>query len=344
MRDWDPPEVPTYHLFTQPTDKAVVAERSRPWGSDHFSFHDVLDIINPLQHIPIISTVYRYLTGDSIGAVPRIAGDTLYGGPVGFLAGLVGATLKQESGKDVGEQVIAMVGGDDSGGAGPGAKPGDAPAQIASGASAAAAPGVPASAILVPGSGPVGTAAVTGVPAATTETPAAPAAKPAATPAPAENTSQGGLPLAPRAATVADADPRTAFLARADALRRQYGVERGPVPNNRVVPLQGIGLPPGYGQPRPMPIAAPAMGPQATPTGEPASNASPGNPTATNGPPNATLADGAAANRLSAGMLPSNPPIDISQHMLDALDKYMRLQQRNPSSADDRGSQVNVTQ
>ena len=36
-----------------------------PFGSDGFSFLDVLDIINPLQHLPVISTLYRQVTGDT---------------------------------------------------------------------------------------------------------------------------------------------------------------------------------------------------------------------------------------------------------------------------------------
>jgi hypothetical protein len=143
-----PPDLPSYHLFTQPADPAVLADRSRAWNGTDFSFHDLVDIINPLQHLPVIGTIYRYLTGETIGAMPRIIGDTLYGGPVGFVAGLVGASLKQESGKDVGETVIAMVTGDDSVGSSPNANVaanGD-PTAPASQASTTAAPAAPAAA------------------------------------------------------------------------------------------------------------------------------------------------------------------------------------------------------
>ena len=43
-------------------------------------FHHLLDVINPLQHLPVIGTIYRAITGEHIGAVEKIAGDTLYGG------------------------------------------------------------------------------------------------------------------------------------------------------------------------------------------------------------------------------------------------------------------------
>ena len=32
----------------------------------NISFSDVLDIVNPLQHMPVVSTVYRMITGDHI--------------------------------------------------------------------------------------------------------------------------------------------------------------------------------------------------------------------------------------------------------------------------------------
>ena len=54
-----------------------------------FGFRDILDIVNPLQHLPIIGSVYRWLTGDRPGAVAQIAGDALYGGPIGAAVGFV---------------------------------------------------------------------------------------------------------------------------------------------------------------------------------------------------------------------------------------------------------------
>lgn len=82
-------------------------------------FGELLDIINPLQHIPIISNIYRAATGDTISPTGRILGGTLFGGPLGFLSG-VGSTLVAETtGKDVGEHILASVlGGENSGNSG----------------------------------------------------------------------------------------------------------------------------------------------------------------------------------------------------------------------------------
>ena len=51
---------------------AVAAEKPFTlFGEDGFTFADFLDIINPLQHIPVLSTLYRHLTGDTIDAAPE---------------------------------------------------------------------------------------------------------------------------------------------------------------------------------------------------------------------------------------------------------------------------------
>src|SRR5258708_786450 len=104
----------SYHLFSPPAGETDASERNRAWKGDSFGFRDFLDIVNPLQHLPVISTLYRWISGDTIGALPRMIGDAIYGGPIGFVTGLANAAIKQESGKDVGEQVIALLGGDPS--------------------------------------------------------------------------------------------------------------------------------------------------------------------------------------------------------------------------------------
>lgn len=84
-------------------------------GNDGPSFKDVLDIINPLQQLPIVSTIYRSLTDDTISTGSRLAGGALFGGPVGFIAALVNSIMEGETGQDVGGTVLsALQGGDDS--------------------------------------------------------------------------------------------------------------------------------------------------------------------------------------------------------------------------------------
>jgi len=78
------------------------------FGDDGFTFLDFLDIINPLQHIPIVSTVYRSITGDTIDAAPRVAGGAVFGGIIGAAAGLVNVIFEETTGKDLGEHVMAF--------------------------------------------------------------------------------------------------------------------------------------------------------------------------------------------------------------------------------------------
>lgn len=79
-----------------------------------FSFHDLISIVNPLQHIPVVSTLYRAITGDTIKPLERIAGDTLYGGAWGFVSSVANLAFKDLTGKDFGDTALALVEGDNS--------------------------------------------------------------------------------------------------------------------------------------------------------------------------------------------------------------------------------------
>jgi hypothetical protein len=79
-----------------------------------FTFDDFLDIINPLQHLPVISTIYQHLTGDKIGLPEKILGDGLYGGVVGFACSVGDALFQEITGKSVGDTVYDFITGDDN--------------------------------------------------------------------------------------------------------------------------------------------------------------------------------------------------------------------------------------
>lgn len=84
------------------------------FGDDGLSFWDFVDMINPLQHIPVVSTAYRAITGDEIDPASRMAGGTLYGGPIGLAASAFNVILEHGTGKDAGEHVIAWFDGDEA--------------------------------------------------------------------------------------------------------------------------------------------------------------------------------------------------------------------------------------
>jgi hypothetical protein len=71
------------------------------------SFGDFVDLINPLQHIPIVSTIYRAITGDEISGPAKILGGMLFGGPIGFIASVFDTIVAQTTGRDLGETVLA---------------------------------------------------------------------------------------------------------------------------------------------------------------------------------------------------------------------------------------------
>ena len=104
-RPWDPPDaMPPRHGR---------AKESGGSGEPSFGFWDLLDIVNPLQHIPLVNIAYREITGDRIDAPARILGGALYGGPIGLLSGAVQAILEESTGRDAGEHVMAALFGED---------------------------------------------------------------------------------------------------------------------------------------------------------------------------------------------------------------------------------------
>jgi hypothetical protein len=83
-------------------------------GGGGFSFADLLDVVNPLQHLPVIGTLYRAVTGDRIGTIERIAGDGLYGGVIGAATAVADSMFEAVTGKDFGSTVLALfTGGND---------------------------------------------------------------------------------------------------------------------------------------------------------------------------------------------------------------------------------------
>ena len=83
-----------------------------PAGEDEFSFGDVIDMINPLQHLPVVGMIYRKLTGDVIKPMSNIIGGAIFGGPVGAVSGVVNAVVQSTTGKDIAENAFAMAGFD----------------------------------------------------------------------------------------------------------------------------------------------------------------------------------------------------------------------------------------
>lgn len=95
-------------LAGQPSPTAKPEEAAS--GADFF--WNLLDVINPLQHIPVISTIYRALTGDEISPAAKLAGGALFGGPLGAAAAIASIAVEETTGSDVGELVYAAITGE----------------------------------------------------------------------------------------------------------------------------------------------------------------------------------------------------------------------------------------
>ena len=83
------------------------------------AFAQLLDVFNPLQHLPVVSTFYRDAADDPISAPAQLAGGALFGGPIGFLAALANLAVEAATGRDIGEHALAMFADDDTGGDAP---------------------------------------------------------------------------------------------------------------------------------------------------------------------------------------------------------------------------------
>ncbi len=83
------------------------------FGKDGFGFSDVLDMINPLQHIPVVGEAYRAITGDEMAAVPRMVGGAVFGGPVGLAGATANVAIKSATGDDIGGHMMALATGDE---------------------------------------------------------------------------------------------------------------------------------------------------------------------------------------------------------------------------------------
>lgn len=112
---------------------------------DEPSFWDLLDVINPLQHIPIINSVYRELTGDKIGVGARLVGGTLFGGPIGLIGAALNTVLEEATGHDAGGHLIALFKDDAPGPAATAVAGADQPQPAIAAAGRPATPEKPAS-------------------------------------------------------------------------------------------------------------------------------------------------------------------------------------------------------
>jgi hypothetical protein len=80
--------------------------------NEKFGFYDLLDMVNPLQHIPLVNVAYRKITGDEIKGAPQIIGGALFGGAIGAAGGLANVIIQEETGKGFTGNALALASGE----------------------------------------------------------------------------------------------------------------------------------------------------------------------------------------------------------------------------------------
>lgn len=80
-------------------------------NEEEFGFGDLLDMINPLQHIPVVNTLYRELTGDTIRPIGKIIGGAVFGGPMGAAGALANSVIEYETGQDIASNAYSLLTG-----------------------------------------------------------------------------------------------------------------------------------------------------------------------------------------------------------------------------------------
>lgn len=89
------------------TDVAQVNAKAESGEKKESFFQHILDVINPLQHLPIVGTIYRAATGERLDPVEKIAGDAIYGGLWGAVTAVADVAFEAITGKSVEDTVMA---------------------------------------------------------------------------------------------------------------------------------------------------------------------------------------------------------------------------------------------
>jgi hypothetical protein len=92
--------------------EAVSSEKTQFGASDEgMSFDDVRNVVNPLHHIPIVSTIYQAVSGAKIGIGPRMIAAAVLGGPAGLILAGISAFIEEMSGGTIAEHAVALFDG-----------------------------------------------------------------------------------------------------------------------------------------------------------------------------------------------------------------------------------------
>ena len=63
---------------------ALKALEQLSFGANGFDLSDGFDTVNVLNHVPVVSELYKNISGHDVSAISKLAGGYLYGGPTGL--------------------------------------------------------------------------------------------------------------------------------------------------------------------------------------------------------------------------------------------------------------------
>ena len=86
----------SYKLSLTSENQTKPAANETPFG-----FGDLFDMVNPLHHIPVLGSIYRNFSGDTIRGPGQVIGGALYGGPLGAASSMINMLVEHDTGKDI---------------------------------------------------------------------------------------------------------------------------------------------------------------------------------------------------------------------------------------------------
>lgn len=106
----------------QQLEETVASIDDNLFADKQASWLDAIDVVNPLQHIPLVSDYYQEMTGDQIGYLPKIIGGSLFGGIYGLASSVLDVGVSETTGQSpldlVKTKVLDLISGDDDASAG----------------------------------------------------------------------------------------------------------------------------------------------------------------------------------------------------------------------------------
>lgn len=86
----------------------MVQEIDPNYRERSYSFRDIMESFNPIQHIPVLGHLYRQATGTQLHPVARVLGGAVTG-PLGVASALANTALENATGRDLAGHVLQAV-------------------------------------------------------------------------------------------------------------------------------------------------------------------------------------------------------------------------------------------